>query len=193
MSEAMLRGRGAMSRLRASEGECGMEPTTREFWALVHGIGLGGLFLVAFSGGLAGLYSLRPALVTEAGVTERMRRLIWGTTGMAVLTWLTVIVGTWIVYPWYREDIPESPRSRLLANPVTDNWHTFGMEWKEHVAWIAPLLATGAAFIVLYYRQDLIRNQFARRVAMGLFIAAFAIAVIAGVLGALITKKAPIT
>jgi hypothetical protein len=122
-----------------------------------------------------------------------MGRLIWGTTGMAVLTWLTVIVGTWIVYPWYREDIPESPRSRLLANPVTDNWHTFGMEWKEHVAWIAPLLATGAAFIVLYYRQDLIRNQFARRVAMGLFIAAFAIAVIAGVLGALITKKAPIT
>jgi hypothetical protein len=170
-----------------------MELTTREFWALIHGIVLGGLFLVAFSGGLAGLYSLRPALVTEAGVTERMRRLIWGTTGMAVLTWLTVIVGTWIVYPWYREDIPESPRSRLLENPDTDNWHTFGMEWKEHVAWIAPLLATGAAFIVLYYRQDLIRNQFARRLAMGLLVAAFAIAVIAGVLGALITKKAPIT
>jgi hypothetical protein len=46
---------------------------------------------------------------------------------------------------------------------------------------------------VLYYRLDLIRNQTARRLAMGLFVAAFTTAVIAGILGALITKKAPIT
>jgi hypothetical protein len=170
-----------------------VELSTREFWALIHGIVLGGLFLVAFSGGLAGLYSLRPALVTEAGVAERMRRLIAGTTGMAALTWLTVIVGTWVVYPWYREDVPTSPRSRLLANSDTKDWHEFAFEWKEHVAWLAPLLATGAAFIVLYYRHDLIRNQLARRIAMGLFIAAFVIAAIAGILGALVTKKAPIT
>jgi len=169
-----------------------MDLTSREFWALVHGIALGGAFLVAFTGGLAGFYSLRPELLTSAGVTERLGRLRLGTVGMAVLTWLTVIVGTWIVYPWYREDIPESPRSQLLADPNTDNWHTFGMEWKEHVAWLSPLLATGAAFLVLHYREDLIRNQLARRLAMGLFVAAFGVAVIAGILGALITKKAPV-
>src|SRR6266511_1844725 len=144
-----------------------MELGTREFWALIHGIVLGGAFLLAFSGGLAGLYSLRSELVTPEGIRERMRRLTIGTTAMAGLLWLTVIVGTWVVYPWSREDIPSSPKSKLLA--------------------------TAAAFVVLYYRSDLVRNQFARRLAMGLLIAAFAAAVVAGVLGALITKEAPVT
>jgi hypothetical protein len=170
-----------------------MDLTTREFWALVHGIFLGGAFLLAFAGGLAGFYSLRPELVTEAGVGERIRRLRIGTFAMAVLTWATVIVGTWVVYPWYREATPSSPKSKLLANPDTKDWHEFAMEWKEHIAWLAPMLATAAAFMVVYYRADLIRNPLARRLAMGLFIGAFAVAVVAGVLGALITKKAPVT
>jgi hypothetical protein len=170
-----------------------MDLTTRDFWGLIHGLVLGGLFLVAFAGGLASLYSLKPELVTAAGVTERMRRLIAGTTTMAVVAWMTVITGTWVVYPWYREDVPNSPRSALLAGEDTKDWHEFAMEWKEHIAWIAPMLATAVAAIVLYYRLDLIRNQTARRLAMGLFVAAFTTAVIAGILGALITKKAPIT
>ena len=170
-----------------------MDLTNREFWALVHGVLLGGAFLLAFTGGLAGFYSLRPELLTVQGVRERVRRLEWGTVAMAILTWLTVIVGTWIVYPWYREDTPDSPRSLLLENPDTADWHEFAMEWKEHIAWISPMLATAAAFMVLYYRDDLIRNTLAKRIAMGLFIAAFVVAVIAGLLGALITKKAPVT
>jgi hypothetical protein len=170
-----------------------MDLTSREFWALIHGVVLGGGFLVAFTGGLAGFYSLRAEYLTEAGIAERTRRLVLGTGVMAALTWLTVIVGTWIVYPWYREDIPESPRSQLLANPDTADWHTFAMEWKEHVAWIAPMLATAAFVVAAYYGRDLIRNQPARRIAMTLFVAAFAVAVVAGLLGALITKKAPIT
>ena len=170
-----------------------MDLTNREFWALVHGVLLGGAFLLAFTGGLAGFYSLRPELLTAQGVRERIRRLEWGTVAMAILTWLTVIVGTWIVYPWYREDTPDSPRSLLLENPDTADWHEFAMEWKEHIAWISPMLATAAAFMVLYYRDDLIRNTLAKRIAMGLFIAAFVVAVIAGLLGALITKKAPVT
>jgi hypothetical protein len=169
-----------------------MDLSTREFWALIHGLILGGGFLLAFAGGLAGLYSLRPGLVTDAGFVERMRRLTIGTTAMATIAWVTVITGTWIVYPWYREDTPEAAKSRLLENPDTEEWHTFGMEWKEHVAWMVPMLATAAAFIVLYYRTDLIRNQMARKVAMGLLIAAFAIAAIAGILGALITKNASV-
>jgi hypothetical protein len=169
-----------------------MDVSTREFWALIHGLILGGGFLVAFAGGLAGLYSLKPELVTEAGIGERTRRLIAGTTAMAAIAWVTVITGTWIVYPWYREDNPESAKSRLLEGSGTADWHEFGMEWKEHLAWIAPMLATAAAAIVLYYRADLIRNQTARRLAIGLFVAAFAVAAIAGILGALITKNASV-
>jgi len=170
-----------------------LDLTNREFWALVHGVLLGGAFLLAFTGGLVGFYSLRPELLTAQGVRERIRRLEWGTVAMAILTWVTVIVGTWIVYPWYREDTPDSPRSLLLENPDTADWHEFAMEWKEHIAWISPMLATAAAFMVLYYRDDLIRNTLAKRIAMALFIAAFVVAVIAGLLGALITKKAPVT
>jgi uncharacterized BrkB/YihY/UPF0761 family membrane protein len=169
-----------------------MDLSTREFWALIHGLILGGGFLLAFAGGLAGLYSLKPELVTEVGIRERTRRLVAGTTAMATIAWVTVITGTWIVYPWYREESPTAAKSVLLENPDTSNWHEFGMEWKEHIAWMAPMLATAAAFIVIYYRTDLIRNQTARKVAMGLFIAAFAIAAIAGILGALITKNASV-
>ncbi len=169
-----------------------MDLSTHEFWALIHGLVLGGGFLLAFAGGLAGLYSLKPELVTAAGIGERTRRLVAGTTAMATIAWVTVITGSWIVYPWYREDSPTSPKSELLANPNTEDWHEFGMEWKEHIAWMAPMLATGAAAIVLYYRQDLIENQTARKVALGLFVAAFAAAAIAGILGALITKNASV-
>jgi hypothetical protein len=170
-----------------------MDLSTREFWALIHGLIFGGIFLIAFSGGLAGFYALRPGLTSgAAAVHERTRRLMIGTVTIAVLVWLTVISGTWIVYPWYREEIPESPKSQLLANPNTEDWHEFAMEWKEHIAWIAPMLATAAAFIVLYYRDDLIKNQTAKRIAMVCFVGAFVVAAIAGVLGALITKKAPV-
>lgn len=62
---------------------------------------LGAAFLLAFAGGLAGLYSLQPGLITAEGIRERTRRLIVGTWTMAVVAWTTVITGTWIVYPWY--------------------------------------------------------------------------------------------
>jgi hypothetical protein len=104
----------------------------------------------------------------------------------------TVITGTWIVYPWYREDIPTSPRSRLLADASTADWHAFGMEWKEHIAWISPILATAVAFIVLYYGTNLIRHDRVRKTAMTLFTLSFAMALVAGAFGAFIIKVAPV-
>jgi hypothetical protein len=169
-----------------------VELTGREFWTLIHGLVIGTLFLLAFTGGLAGLWSLRPELVTAAGISDRVRRLRLGTSLMALLAWATVITGTWIVYPWYREDEPDSPRSRLLADPDKEDWHKFGMEWKEHVAWISPMLATAAAFIVLYYGASLVRNRTARIIVLVLFVSAFATAAVAGLLGALITKSEPV-
>jgi hypothetical protein len=169
-----------------------MELTSREFGGLVHGMVFGALFLLAFAGGLAELHLLRPTTETPSGLRVSARRIGLGVTSMAVLAWATVITGTWVVYPGYREQVPTSPRSILLADPATEAWHTFGMEWKEHVAWLSPMLATVVAFIVLYYGVALARNDRLRRTAMTLFILAFAIAAVAGAFGALITKVAPI-
>ena len=169
-----------------------MELTNRETWTLIHGLVIGSLFLLAFAGGLAGLISLRGGLVTMEGVRERIFRLRIGITSMAILAWATVLTGTWIVYPWYREMTDDSPRSILLSNPSTEDWHKFGMEWKEHIAWISPMLATAAAFLVLYYGKELVRNRRMRLLVIVLFVAAFVVAGIAGMFGALITKAAPV-
>lgn len=166
--------------------------TGREWWTLVHGMLLGAAFLLAFSGGLAELYSLKPALMTREGVLKRMRRVRIGVTAMAVAAWGTVITGTWVVYPWYREKTPDSARTRLLADPDTADWHKFAMEWKEHIAWISPMLATAVAFIVWYYGPGLIRHNRVRHTTIALFVLAFAFAAIAGALGAFITKVEPV-
>lgn len=175
-----------------------MSMTLREWWTLIHGMGLGTLFLLAFAGGIAGLWSYRQQWVTTSGLKERMGRLAAGTWIMAVTAWLTVITGTYIVYPWYRAkpgpdaDLTQFPRSYLLADDNLAQWHTFGMEWKEHVAWMSPILATAVAYVVLCYGIQLSQDNRIRRAVMVLFVLAFLIAAVAGLFGALITKAAPI-
>jgi hypothetical protein len=183
-----------------------MNITDRELWTLIHGMGFGALFLLAFAGGLAGLYSLRSQLVTEEGVVERMSRLRWGMVVMVVCVWMTVIVGTYVVYPWYRATPPATidktvqsdeleafPRYWLLASEETAEYHHFGMEWKEHVAWISPMLATVVAFGVFRYGKELAKNPRARSIIIAIFLLSFVVAGIAGALGALITKASPLT
>jgi len=182
-----------------------MELSARELWTLIHGMGLGALFLLAFGGGLAGIWSMRSKLLTEEGLAERTPRLLIGTTVMAVVSWLTVLVGTWVVYPWYRATPPTGtdltlqtdalrafPRVWLLAGQQTAEWHNFGMEWKEHVAFLAPILATAVAFAVLYYGAQLVHRSDIRRAILIFFTLAFAAAGVAGLFGALITKAAPV-
>jgi hypothetical protein len=159
---------------------------------------LGGGFLIAFSAGFFGLYSLRQGWLSAEGLKERVRRMKWWTSLMAVVSSLTVFTGTYIVYPWYRAAAPEGadliqyPRNFLLADPNLAAWHTFGMEWKEHVAWLSPILAISVAFIVIKYGPELAQNQQLRRIAITLFVLAFVTAAIAGLMGAFITKAAPI-
>lgn len=175
-----------------------MSFTSRELWMVIHGMGLGAIFLLAYAGGFAGLWSFRSEWVTPAGAAERLRRLIFGTWIMAITAWLTVISGTYTVYPWYRAKPPEGadlegfPRNYLLANENLAGWHTFGMEWKEHVAWLCPILATAVAFVVARYGRQLMDEPKLRVALLILFTLAFAAACVAGVLGAFITKAAPI-
>ena len=82
-----------------------MNLTARELWMVVHGLGLGATFLLAYAGGLAGLWSLRPEWVTVVGLQQRSRRLGVSTWIMAIVDWLTVITGTYIVYPWLQDRI----------------------------------------------------------------------------------------
>jgi hypothetical protein len=188
-----------------------MELSEREAWTVIHGLVAGTVFLVAFAGGLAGLWSLRPGFLTPAAIRERMRRLYIGVWVMAGVAWVTVISGTWIVYPWYRADLAGddlagcagaslpsaqscSPRDFLLSNVSgeTETWHTFGMEWKEHVAWFAPILATAVAFVVSYYGPRLIPRSWLRAVVILMFVGSFAAAVVGGAFGAFLNKVAPI-
>jgi hypothetical protein len=97
-----------------------------------------------------------------------------------------------MIYVWYRSPEPGSAKSRLLADPAKAAWHTFGMEWKEHVSWLAAILTTTVAFLVFWYDEALYERQEVRRAAFWFLIIAFAAAAVGGLFGALINKAAPI-
>ena len=177
-----------------------MEMSTRELWTALHGIVFGAVFLLAFTGGFMTLWGLRSGWITDEGARRSARRLIIWTWMMASLVWLTVIVGTYIIYPWYRAKPPagtggatlaQYPKSLLLSDPQTADWHEFGMEWKEHVAWFAPILATAVAFVATRYRGRVATDVHVRRALLILYSLAFFTASVAGLLGALINKAAP--
>ena len=181
-----------------------MEISMKEGWTVLHGMLFGAVFLLAFAGGLAGMYSLRPEWVTVEGVKERLFRMKAGMWSMAIIAWATVITGTYVVYPWYRAVPPKSldlkdpavlggwPKFLLLASGNTAEWHNFGMEWKEHVGWLAPIAATVVAFAVTYYGPTLAKKVGERRALMIFFVIAFATAAAAGLFGAFINKVAPV-
>jgi len=79
-----------------------------------------------------------------------------------------------------------------LGSSSTEGWQEFGMEWKEHVAFMAPMAATVAAFAVSYYGPLLARKVHERRAVILFFIFAFVTAAVAGLFGALITRVAPV-
>ena len=82
------------------------------------------------------------------------------------------------------------PRYFLLSRPETAEWHKFGMEWKEHVAWLAPILATAVAYVVVTYGPRLAQDRKIRQALIVLFVLAFVAAGAAGMFGAFINKVA---
>jgi hypothetical protein len=66
------------------------------------------------------------------------------------------------------------------------------MEWKEHIAWFAPISLTAAAFLVARYGAHLHELQRVRRALVGLIALAFVSAGVAGFFGAMLNKYAPI-
>ena len=149
-----------------------MQLSFRELITSLHGMGFGALFLFAFSGALVQLYRLcTPDKSSLMSIHER-KLLRTYLVAMAVLAWGAVLSGAYIVYPWYRAHPPAGvtdyagfPQRLLLSNPTTADWHNLGMEWKEHVAWFAPIAITMVAYVFIKYGSDLAGHRQVRNAA----------------------------
>jgi hypothetical protein len=170
----------------------------RSLWTMVHGIGLGGAALLGLAAALFYLYAARP--VPDASATETgSRAFAMVTVFSTVMLWLTVIVGTYIVFPPYRAtpppgttDLSEFPRAFVLANPSTAWLHAFAMEIKEHMPWIATMLTTAVAFIAVRHRRTGLASASLQGMAFVLLAIAFAIVTFVSLLGVFVNKVAPL-
>lgn len=163
--------------------------TANQLFLIIH-ITVAVVFLHAFAGGLATFIRAPAGRVARAVQVSSV-------IGLAVTAWITVISGTWLIYPGYRATPPAGaklegyPKAWLVNDSATAWWHTFGMEWKEHIGWLAPFLATAVAVIVLMH-ADLVRQHPRFRKLLGvLFTTAFIATLVAAGLGAAINKVAP--
>jgi hypothetical protein len=176
-----------------------MEISTRDLMTVVHGMGFGALFMLAFSGALAELYRMSAPGAPVPPSSRGQTLLNFYLVAMVVLAWFTVLSGAYIVYPWYRAvppagvtDLSEYPRRLLLSSGKTSEWHNVGMEWKEHVAWMAPIAMTMVAWVTMKYGRAITRPRYMRTAVLGFAIAAFVATGIAGAFGAFLDKYAPV-
>jgi hypothetical protein len=176
-----------------------MEISSRDAVTLVHGMGFGALFMLAFAG-VAGIVGAATAAGPGWVPTGRSRALFHAClAAMAILAWLTVLSGTYLIYPWYRAHAPPGtadlapyPRQLLLSSPRTAGWHDLGMEWKEHVAWFAPMAVTMAAAVLGRYGPQLAGRRELRLGVLAFAATAFLATSVAGAFGALLNKYAPV-
>jgi len=164
--------------------------TTRQIFFITHST-CGIIIVHAFGGGLTTL-----VMTKETRLKELVRK--WSVAVMAVVAWITVLVGTWLGYAGYRaRPLPGAlslnayPQQFLLAHKELAFWDTFAMEWKVNSGWITPFLATAVAFVVLRYHRLLLNDLRLRKMLTNLFIIAFAAALLGSMLGAIINVVAP--
>jgi hypothetical protein len=176
-----------------------MEITTRSLWTLIHGMGFGALYLLACSGMLVELYRLTSSSTSSEPTPTQLRFLKIYLLMMVVLAWTAVLTGAYVIYPWYRATPPAGtvglsmfPQYLLMSSPTTTGWHSLGMEWKEHVAWFAPISITMVAFVFIRYGRDLKNHPQLRATVLSFALASFIAAGIAGFFGAMISKYAPV-
>jgi hypothetical protein len=125
--------------------------------------------------------------------------LAWLSALMTVLLWLSVLMGTYRVFPLYRATPPADavslmayPRALLMSSSETRWLHAFGMEIKEHMPWIAAMLATAVAFIASRYRARLLADDSLRRMTAVILAISFVIVACVALLGVFVNKVAPV-
>ena len=170
----------------------------RSVWTMIHGVGLGGAGLMGLA---AALFYLCAARTSDGsgGSPAASRALAGLTVFTAAMLWLAVIVGTYIVFPPYRAtppagltDLSQFPRSLVLASPDTAWLHSFAMEIKEHMPWIASMLATAVAFVCVRYPSRVLRDASLRNMAITLLAISFALVAFVSLLGVFVNKVAPL-
>jgi len=177
-----------------------MQLTLRELFTAMHGMFFGGFFLLALFAVVVELirnhHATQPSTLTPRGQSLERAFLIV----TAALGWLAVFTGTYIVYPWYRTkppanttDLTAYPRYQLLAHPNTAAWHNIGMEWKEHIAFFAPIAITMVAYVLIRQRAALRQHPQLRHTLLAFASLALIACAIAATFGALIDKAAPVT
>ena len=172
-----------------------MEITQRELITILHGTLFGGFFVMATFALLVILLDRRHR---EAAPATASRGQTMYLVAVVILGWAAVLTGAYIVYPWYRAIAPSGaaltgyPQRLLIASPTTAGWHTLGMEWKEHVAWFAPMAMTMVVAILLRHRAAWNADHQVRRFVLGFAAVAFLAAALAGGWGVLISKAAPV-
>jgi hypothetical protein len=171
----------------------------RSLWTMAHGIGLGGGSLLLLAATLFSLYLMRPGAGAARAATNASAPIAALTALSAVMLWLTTIVGTYVIFPPYRATPPEGtldlaayPRSLVLGDPSTAWLHSFAMETKEHLPFIAAILATSAAFIAWRYRERLLEDARLHRIGTGLLAVCFGIVAYVALLGVFVNKVAPL-
>jgi hypothetical protein len=172
--------------------------SNRSIWTMIHGIALGGAALMGLSAALFSLRAMRTEDPSDV-VQNQSRYLARLTVFVAVVLWLTVLVGTYVNFPPYRatppagiSDLSGYPRSLIQSNPGTGWLHAFAMEIKEHVPWIAAMLATAVAFVAVRYRSRLLTDAQLRGMATAVLAICFALVSFVAILGVFINKVAPL-
>jgi hypothetical protein len=173
--------------------------TDRSIQTMIHGIGLAGAALLALGAALFSLYAIRTAADGPPISDHTSRSVVWLLVAAAAALWLVVISGTYVIFPPYRATPPEGvtdlasyPRAMILADPDTAWLHSFAMETKEHVPWIAAMLATAVAFVGVRYRAVLFGDAALRRPTMLLLTLCLALVSAVGLLGIFVNKVAPL-
>ncbi len=164
----------------------------------IHGMLFGVFFLLAVYAMLVELLR-RPIPIGE--LPHAPRPSIWQRTYLVVtaaLGWAAVLSGTYIVYPWYRAvppagaDLHNYPKALLLSHANTAALHSIGMEWKEHIAFVAPIAFTMLAYVLYRYGSQIMRYPQLRRLLLAFSAAALLATGVAGAVGAFLNKAAPI-
>ena len=170
----------------------------RSLWTMLHGLVLSGGALLLL---LVALFSLRVMAAPEGVIVpaRQSHAFAWATIAAATLLWLSVLGGTYVVFPMYRATPPEGiaslagyPRALLISSADTRWLHAFAMEIKEQMPWIAAMLVTATAFIARRHRTTLLSDASLRRVTGSLLAIAIVLVSFVALLGVFVNKVAPL-
>ena len=170
--------------------------TWESILTMFHGIALAGGAIMTMA---AALYTLRTTGESDIVSGVQARHFVWLMAISSTLLWLTVLGGTYLVFPPYRAVPPEGvlalaeyPKALLQSSSDTDWLHSFAMESKEHVPWISAMLVTAVAFVGKHYKARVMTDAGLNRLASWILSIAFTLVLYVALLGVFVNKVAPL-